>query len=114
MGVLLFLGIAWVWEFCLLSVLSAAAKAILRPATSGLVAQTVPAAELQSANALLSLASSIPLVAGPAAAGILSALSLQRVVPSDRLARVTSYDWMVSLCTNSNYRRTWQQLRNEA
>ncbi len=75
MGVLLFTGSAHGVEFALLSVLSAAAKAFLRPATSGLVAQTVPAAELQSANALISLSNSVPMVAGPAIAGVLAALA---------------------------------------
>jgi len=74
MGLLLFSGKARVWEFIVLQALSAGAKAFLRPATSGLVAQTVPAAELQSANALLSLSNSVPMVAGPAIAGALVAL----------------------------------------
>lgn len=75
MGVLLFTGSAHGFEFALVSVLSAVAKAFLRPATSGLVAQTVPAAELQSANALISLSNSVPMVAGPAIAGVLAALA---------------------------------------
>lgn len=75
MGVLLFTGGSHGFELALLSVLSAAAKAFLRPATSGLVAQTVPAAELQSANALISLSNSVPMVAGPAIAGVLASLA---------------------------------------
>jgi len=75
MGILLFTGSARGFEFALLSVLSGAAKAFLRPATSGLVAQTVPAAELRSANALLSLSNSVPMLAGPAIAGVLAALA---------------------------------------
>lgn len=75
MGLLIFSGSAREWQFIALSVVSAAAKAFLRPATSGLVAQTVPAAELQPANALLSLSSSVPMVGGPAVAGALAALA---------------------------------------
>jgi MFS family permease len=75
MGLLIFSGSAREWQFIVLSVLSAAAKAFLRPATSGLVAQTVPAAELAPANALLSLSNSVPMVGGPAVAGALAALA---------------------------------------
>jgi MFS family permease len=75
MGLLLFSGNAREWQFIVLSVLSAAAKALLRPATSGLVAQTVPAVDLQLANALMSLSNSIPMVGGPAVAGALATLA---------------------------------------
>lgn len=75
MGLLLFSASAREWQFIVLSVVSAAAKAFLRPATSGLLAQTVPAAELQAANALMSLSNSVPMVTGPAVAGALAAIA---------------------------------------
>jgi MFS family permease len=74
MGLLLFSGRVRFWQFVVLSVSNALVNAFLRPATSGLVAQTVPKTSLQSANALLSLSNNVPMVVGPAIAGILAAV----------------------------------------
>jgi MFS family permease len=75
MGLLLLLGGARVWQFVILSIGSAAAVAFSRPAVSGLVKQMVPNADLQSANALVSLSNNIPRLAGPGIAGVLVVVS---------------------------------------
>ena len=56
MGVLLVSGHAEVWELIALQAVGGAATAFYSPASSGLVPETVPAAELQQANALMSVA----------------------------------------------------------
>jgi len=75
MGLLLFTGNARVWQFIVLSVLTAILTAFYRPAISGLVAQLVPKSELQSANALISLSGGAPRLIGPAIAGILATVA---------------------------------------
>jgi len=71
LGVLLISGAAEVWEIAALQVVHGAATAFSRPAGTGLVADVVPPARLQQANALLFLALSVGGIAGPAVAGVL-------------------------------------------
>ncbi len=74
-AILLISGSADLWELAALAALAGAGQAFFIPASTGLIAQTVPRAQLQEANALLALTQSILAVGGPALAGILVATS---------------------------------------
>jgi MFS family permease len=67
-------GHAQLWMLIVLAILDGAASAFFTPASSALVPQTVTAARLQQANALMGLSRSTTSVAGPAVSGILVAL----------------------------------------
>jgi MFS family permease len=71
LGVMLITGAFNLWSAVALQVLLGLARAFYFPASTGLTAQTVPAANLQQANALLSLVRSISGSAGPVVAGVL-------------------------------------------
>ena len=71
LGMLLVTGAARLWEIAALQVVHGAATAFSRPAGTALVADVVPPARLQQANALLFLAMSVCGIAGPAVAGVL-------------------------------------------
>lgn len=73
-GVLLITGVARVWHLIIGALVFGAAAAFFQPATTGLVPETVPAAGLQQANALMGLSRSATSVVGPALAGVLVAL----------------------------------------
>jgi len=66
-------GQAQLWMLIVLSVAEGAASAFFTPASAALVPQTVSAARLQQANALMGLSRSTASVAGPAVSGILVA-----------------------------------------
>jgi MFS family permease len=66
-------GTAQVWELLVLFALFGAGDSFFSPASTGLVPETVPAARLQQANALNSLAQNAAGVSGPALAGVLVA-----------------------------------------
>jgi len=70
---LLLTGSAQVWHLAALQALGGAATAFFFPASSGLVPQTVPAGQLQEANALLRLALNFAQISGAAAAGFVVA-----------------------------------------
>ena len=72
-AVLLLTGSAEVWMLAVLGFVYGTAAALFMPALIGLIPQTVGAARLQEANALISLTRSIASVAGPALAGVLIA-----------------------------------------
>lgn len=72
---LLLTGHAHVWHLIVLQMLYGAAEAFFRPAALGLIPQVVEPSEIQAANALMSLSGNIGLVVGPAAAGILVAVT---------------------------------------
>jgi MFS family permease len=72
-GVLLVAGAARVWHLVVGAVVFGAATAFFLPATSGLVPETMPAAGLQQANALMGLSRSATSVVGPALSGVLVA-----------------------------------------
>jgi MFS family permease len=72
-AVLLLTGSAEVWILAVLGFVYGTAAALFMPALIGLIPQTVGAARLQEANALISLTRSIASVAGPALAGVLIA-----------------------------------------
>jgi MFS family permease len=74
-AVLLLTDTAAVWHLVVLQVIYGAAEAFFRPAALGLIPQVVTADEIQPANALMGLSSNIGMVAGPAAAGVLVAVS---------------------------------------
>src|SRR6266496_470307 len=74
-AVLLLTGSAEVWMLAVLSFVYGTAAAFFMPALIGLIPQTVGAARLQEANALIALTRSIASVAGPALAGAIIALS---------------------------------------
>ncbi len=70
---LLLTGHAQVWELAALQAVYGTAEAFFTPASTGVVPQTVDAARLQEANALLGLSSSVSAVLGPAVAGAIVA-----------------------------------------
>jgi MFS family permease len=73
-GTLLISDVAEVWHLATLAALYGAADAFFSPAFTGLLPQTVAAANLQPANALRGLSFSVGSIAGPALAGGLVAL----------------------------------------
>lgn len=80
MAVLLLSGTAQVWQLALGGAVVGGASAFFGPASSGLIPQTVSAARLQQANALLSLSRTSTRIAGPALAGLILAASSSGVV----------------------------------
>lgn len=74
-AVLLLTGTAEVWMIAVLGFVYGTAAAVFMPALVGLIPQTVGAARLQEANALVALTRSIASVAGPALAGVIVATS---------------------------------------
>lgn len=74
-GGLLIAGAAQVWMLAALAALYGTADAFFSPAMNGLVPQTISAARLQEANALLGGTMSLANVIGPAIAGILIAVA---------------------------------------
>jgi MFS family permease len=72
-AVLLLSGRAEIWQLALLAVLSSAAASFFFPASQGIVPQTVPAKDLQSANALLRLGLNTTTIAGAAVGGVVVA-----------------------------------------
>jgi hypothetical protein len=74
LAVLLVTGHAHVWELGLGGAVYGAAQSFFGPASAGLVPETVPAGQLQQANALMSFSGSFFSVGGPAAAGVLVAV----------------------------------------
>jgi MFS family permease len=71
LAVLLISHSAQLWHLVLGAVVIGGASAFFLPATSGLLPQTVSAARLQQANALMSLSRSASGIFGPAVAGLL-------------------------------------------
>jgi MFS family permease len=71
LGVLLVAGSARIWEIVALQVVHGAATAFFRPASTGIVPQTVSAARLQQANAFMWGAVGTASFAGPAVAGVI-------------------------------------------
>jgi MFS family permease len=70
---LLLTGNAQIWQLAVLQAIYGAAEAFFGPASTAVVAQTVPADQLQPANALLGLADNASSIAGPALAGVIVA-----------------------------------------
>jgi MFS family permease len=75
LAVLLLTGRAEVWHLIVLAAVYGSAEAFFGPASQGLVPQTVRPERLQQANALMSLSRNVTGIAGPAAAGVVIALS---------------------------------------
>ena len=73
-AVLLFRGTAHVWELAVLQLVAGAAAGLFNPASKALIPQTVSAADLQRANALISLPRSATNIFGPALSGAIVAL----------------------------------------
>ena len=65
---LIFFGDPQIWQIVVIELLFGIAEAFFRPAATGLMPQTVPEAEIQRANALMSTMSNIAEFAGPALA----------------------------------------------
>ena len=70
---LLITGNAEVWHLAALAAVNGGASAFFFPASAGVIPQTVPAAVLQQANALLALAMNSAMIGGAALAGFLVA-----------------------------------------
>ena len=66
-------GRAEIWQLALIEVLNGAAAAFVYPAAAGLTPQTVPADQLQPANALLRLGLNAAMIGGTAFGGVLVA-----------------------------------------
>ncbi len=74
-AVLLLTGTAELWQLAAIEAVNGVSSAFMMPASSGLTPETVPAAELQPANALLRLGHNVSFVTGSAAGGALVAIS---------------------------------------
>jgi MFS family permease len=74
-AVLLFDGVAHVWELAALQAVAGAAAGLFNPAAKALIPQTVSADRLQQANALISLPRSATNIFGPAISGAIVAVS---------------------------------------
>jgi MFS family permease len=74
-AVLLFGGVAHVWELAVLQGTAGAAAGFFNPASRALIPQTVSAGSLQQANALISLSRSSANVFGPAVSGVIVAVA---------------------------------------
>ena len=72
---LLLTGRAEVWHLIVLAIVYGVAEAFFGPASQGLVPQTVRPEHLHQANALMSLSRNVTGILGPAAAGIVIAIS---------------------------------------
>ena len=72
-GFLLITGGAEIWHLVVLQAVYGLAEAFFQPAQGGLVPLTVPAEELQKANALIGFTRNFTNVIGPATAGVLVA-----------------------------------------
>lgn len=70
---LLLTGNARLWHLLVLAAVNGGASAFFGPASRGIVPQTVPASELQRANALLRLGLNGAMIIGPAVGGIVVA-----------------------------------------
>ena len=70
---LLLTGSAHVWQLAALQAVYGAARAFFGPASTALVPETVPAPDLQRANAVLALSQNITAVVGPGVAGVIVA-----------------------------------------
>ncbi|HSR25554.1 MAG TPA: MFS transporter, partial [Candidatus Eisenbacteria bacterium] len=68
-------GSARIWHLALAGVVNSLAASVFRPASSGLVPETVEGDRLQQANSLVSISDSAGYLAGPTVAGILIAIS---------------------------------------
>lgn len=73
LAALLLAGQAELWSLTVLAVVAAGAAAFFFPASQGVVPQTVPATELQQANAVLRLAVNTTQIGGAAAGGAIVA-----------------------------------------
>jgi MFS family permease len=73
MAALLIGGVAEVWMLAVLAGISGAATGFFSPASTGLLPEVVPVAQLQPANALRASAVSLGEILGPVAAGVLVA-----------------------------------------
>jgi MFS family permease len=74
-ALLLLTSLAEIWHLVVLAGVYGAAEAFFGPASQGLVPQTVSRSRLQQANGLMSLSRNATMIAGPAAAGVVIALS---------------------------------------
>lgn len=72
---LLLTGRAEVWHLIVLAAIYGVAEAFFGPASQGLVPQTVRPERLHQANAMMSLSRNVTGIAGPAAAGVVIAIS---------------------------------------
>jgi MFS family permease len=68
LAVLILTGVARIWELAAIEALFGAAQAFFQPAYTGLLPQTVPAAEIQDAMALTGSTSNLAFMVGPALA----------------------------------------------
>jgi MFS family permease len=74
-AVLLLTGTAEIWHLAVGGFVSGAASAFFLPAALGLIPDTVPGERLQQANATMALSRNITDIGGPAASGVLVALT---------------------------------------
>jgi MFS family permease len=72
-ALLLVSGNAHVWQLVVLQAVYGAAEAFFKPAAQALLPETIAAADLQQANALIAVSGNIANVGGPALAGVLVA-----------------------------------------
>lgn len=71
LAALIFAGSVTIWQLVIIEALFGSAQAFFQPAYTGLIPQTVPAAELQDAKALTETVSNLAFLLGPALATVL-------------------------------------------
>jgi len=75
LGATLITGTTQIWELALGSFITSMANSVFKPASTGLVPETVPSDRLQQANSMMAIAVSGGMLAGPALAGVLIAVT---------------------------------------
>jgi MFS family permease len=106
---LLLLGSATIWELVVLQVAAGAGQGFFRPASTGLVPETVSRPRLQQANALLGMAENGATLLGPAIAGVLvAAVGPGSAVALDAVSFLASAAFLVFLPLDRGARRPSQ------
>jgi MFS family permease len=109
-AVLLLAGWATVWELVLLQVAAGAGQGFFRPASTGLVPETVSPERLQQANALLGISQNGSTLLGPALAGVLVAgVGAGWAVGLDALSFLASAAFLVRLPLDRGAERIEQE-----
>jgi MFS family permease len=123
LAILIFLGSVAIWQLVAIEAVFGTAEAFFRPAATGLLPETVPNAELQQANAMITLFENVAEFAGPAlatalvlGAGAGSAFALDAttfLLSAAFLARVRPHTRGVPLTAAAAPKRetVWKEIR---
>jgi predicted MFS family arabinose efflux permease len=105
-AILLLAGWAEVWQLIVLQAIAGAGQAFFRPASTGLIPDTVSRARLQQANALLGMSEHATTIFGPAiAAAIVATVGPGWAIGLDALTYAVSALFLVRLRVDESRRR---------